>query len=193
MYYASGTSSNWYAAYLHTNNTTNPISGVSVNGLGYGFAYDDQGSQSSDFTAYTPTQISITLLPWTTRSSVPSQPNPNPLPAPPTSPTSLTQLNQPNNVKAGVSQSVSFQALTAQNYAYFGGANVVVTLVNTQNQFVASLGTVTTDPLNGKGTLKFQANSAGTFKLKFTLADGTSFYSSTFQVMSSKMLGKKKK
>src|SRR4051812_4771925 len=32
MYYASGTTSNWYSAYFHLNSTNNPTSGVSING-----------------------------------------------------------------------------------------------------------------------------------------------------------------
>jgi hypothetical protein len=192
MYYAPGSTSNWYAAYLHTNNTTNPISGVSVNGLGYGFAYDDQGSQSSDFTAYSPTEIDITLLPWTTRPSVPTQPNPNPLPAPPTSPASLAILDQPNNVQAGVSQNVLVQGFTSVNYPYLGGTNITVTLVNGKtNQPITVLQIISTDPLNGKATLNFQYATAGTYKLKFTLADGSASFSNPFQVLGSKMKGKK--
>jgi hypothetical protein len=49
-FYPAGSSSNYYAAFTHQSSTVLPnngTNGVSINGLAYGFAYDDQGNQSS--------------------------------------------------------------------------------------------------------------------------------------------------
>ena len=43
-----GTTSNWYAAFLATNSSLNPTTGVSLSGLSYGFAYSDQGNLSTN-------------------------------------------------------------------------------------------------------------------------------------------------
>ena len=47
-YYPSGFASNVYSAFLHRNSTIDPTSGVSVNGLAYGFPYDDQAGLSTN-------------------------------------------------------------------------------------------------------------------------------------------------
>jgi hypothetical protein len=51
-YYAPNSISNWYSAFWHQNSSTDPVSGVSINGLAYGFPYDDQGSQSTNFQGF---------------------------------------------------------------------------------------------------------------------------------------------
>jgi len=184
MYYQEGTAANWYAAFVHLNGSTNPISGVSVAGLGYGFAYDDQGNNSSDFTAYSPTGIAINLLSWTNRTTVPTQPTTNPLPAPPTTPNSLYFYRQPANVKVNSSNSVAFKAFTSADYTYFGGASLLVTLVG-PNQQQTSLGTVSTDPMSGLGIKPFKAPSkAGTYYLLFTATDGSgkTYQTNPFQI-----------
>ncbi len=48
QYFAPGSYCNIYAAYVATNNVVNPVDGVSVNGLSYGFAFSDQGGQSTN-------------------------------------------------------------------------------------------------------------------------------------------------
>ncbi len=48
QYFTHGTTSNWYAAYVQTNSTLNPVSGVSINSLSYGFPYSDQGGISTN-------------------------------------------------------------------------------------------------------------------------------------------------
>ncbi|MHB1556721.1 MAG: putative Ig domain-containing protein [Isosphaeraceae bacterium] len=47
-YYPSGYPSNLYSAFLHSNSTINPTNGVSVNGLAYGYPYDDQAGLSTN-------------------------------------------------------------------------------------------------------------------------------------------------
>jgi hypothetical protein len=56
-YYAKGSTANWYSAYFH-----NPS--VSINGLAYGFPYDDQGGFSTNVQMNTPDNVTITMLPW---------------------------------------------------------------------------------------------------------------------------------
>lgn len=191
MYYEPGSISNWYAAFTHLNYTTNPISGVSVNGLGYGFPFDDQGNDSSDFTANNPTQINIELMPWTTRPTVPTNPTTNPLTPPPTSPWGVTIQSQPTNVKVNVTNTVKFKAYTQLGHTYFGGALVTVTLINSKGQPTV-LGTVTTDPLDGEATFNFKVPTSGKYQLKFTLTNGHQIFSSIFQVVPSSLKGKKK-
>ncbi len=48
QYFASGTKSNWYAAFVQTNSLLDPAAGVSINGLSYGFPYSDQGGVSTN-------------------------------------------------------------------------------------------------------------------------------------------------
>lgn len=58
MYYPKGSTANFYAAYFHKFD-------VSINGLAYGFPYDDQGGFSTNVQMQTPNQVNISLLPWT--------------------------------------------------------------------------------------------------------------------------------
>jgi hypothetical protein len=62
-YYASGTRANFYAAYFHKSN-------VSINGLAYGFPYDDQGGFSTNVQMPTPKDVTITLLPLTSTTKL---------------------------------------------------------------------------------------------------------------------------
>jgi hypothetical protein len=60
----SGTVSNWYAGFVTSNSLVKPSTGVSLNGLSYGFPYSDQGSVSTNvqFPATSiPTNITINL------------------------------------------------------------------------------------------------------------------------------------
>lgn len=64
VFYAPGSTANFYSAYLHSAN-------VSINGLAYGFAYDDQGGFSTNVDikrtplSATPQLVTITLPAWT--------------------------------------------------------------------------------------------------------------------------------
>ncbi|MBX3412862.1 MAG: hypothetical protein KF708_09255 [Pirellulales bacterium] len=63
IYYAPNSTSNWYAAFWHQNSTIDPTNGVSINGLAYGFAYDDQGGSSTNFQGFF-TQVDINIGQW---------------------------------------------------------------------------------------------------------------------------------
>ncbi|MFN6049798.1 MAG: Ig domain-containing protein, partial [Planctomycetia bacterium] len=48
QYYQQGSASNWYSYFTQTNSSVDPVNGVSINGLSYGFAYADQGGLSTN-------------------------------------------------------------------------------------------------------------------------------------------------
>lgn len=48
QYYAADSTSNWYSYFTQTNSSVDPVNGVSINGLSYGFAYADQGGLSTN-------------------------------------------------------------------------------------------------------------------------------------------------
>ena len=48
QYYAANSTSNWYSYFTQTNSSVDPVDGVSINGLSYGFAYADQGGLSTN-------------------------------------------------------------------------------------------------------------------------------------------------
>jgi len=75
---ASGQVWNEYAQFLHK-------SSVSIGGLNYGFAFDDQAGQASDIAVASFDSATITLSPWAT-GTPPSPPNPPDPPTPPTPP-----------------------------------------------------------------------------------------------------------
>lgn len=68
VFYPAGSTSNLYSQFLHRNATFDPASGVSINGLVYGFPYDDNGGNSTNI-GYTaganPTKLTVTINPWT--------------------------------------------------------------------------------------------------------------------------------
>jgi hypothetical protein len=68
-FYTAGTTANWYAAYLHQ-------SSVSLDGLAYGYPYDDQGNNSTDISISSPTQLTLTLG-WQTSLKPTTQPVPD--------------------------------------------------------------------------------------------------------------------
>jgi hypothetical protein len=77
QYYSPGSTSNLYSAFLHQNSTTNPTTGISVNGLVYGFPYDDQGGFSTNIqypVGTVPTTITFAINPFT---STPTPPTPS--------------------------------------------------------------------------------------------------------------------
>jgi hypothetical protein len=67
-YYQPKSTSNFYAGYFHAN-----IGGMNVsqNRLAYGFAFDDQGNQSSTQVSTDPQAVKITLGPWAPTPSTP--------------------------------------------------------------------------------------------------------------------------
>lgn len=56
-YYPAGSTANWYAAFLHQDTVT-------IGGHAYGFAFDDQGGNSTDLSVDNPTALTITLTSW---------------------------------------------------------------------------------------------------------------------------------
>ena len=60
QYFTPGTTSNWYAALVQTNSTVDPVNGVSINGLSYGFPYSDQGGVSTNI-CFAPNNIPATI------------------------------------------------------------------------------------------------------------------------------------
>jgi hypothetical protein len=64
VYYPSGGTSNYYAAFLHQNSTLNSATGITADGLSYAFPYDDQGGNSTNVQVDTPATATITLQPW---------------------------------------------------------------------------------------------------------------------------------
>ena len=71
-FYAPGSTSNLYSAFLHQNSTTNPATGVSVNGLVYGFPFDDQGNFSTNIqypAGNLPTTVTFTINDFSVGSS----------------------------------------------------------------------------------------------------------------------------
>ena len=127
--------------------TNNPISGISINGLAYGFAYDDQGGQSTDFTVAPTTPITIDLLSWKLSDPIPAPPHPNPLPAPPTVPSSLALLAQPASIRLGAANTVSFKVFTAHGHTFYGGTTVRVQVIGPETATYD----VIIDPMTGVG------------------------------------------
>jgi hypothetical protein len=56
-YYPAGSTANWYAAFLHQDTIT-------IGGHAYGFAFDDQGGNSTDLSVNNPKVLTITLSSW---------------------------------------------------------------------------------------------------------------------------------
>lgn len=64
QYFTPGTNSNYYAAYVQSNSSLNPTTGVSINGLSYGFPYSDQGGTSTNIYFVTPPPlVTISMQP----------------------------------------------------------------------------------------------------------------------------------
>jgi hypothetical protein len=171
-YYEAGTAANWYAAFLHQNITTDSSNGVSVNGLAYGFAYDDQGGSSTNFQATGITAVAVHLKPW----GIEEQATP---PAPtPKVPATIDFVMQPQAGKKKSMNTVEFKVLTRHGHTFFGGAEVKVEMIG----LLKGSYTVITDDSTGIGTLSFKNSKAGPSMLKLTLEDGSEFHSNVFQV-----------
>lgn len=66
-FYSAGVASNLYSRFLHQNSTTDPQTGVSINGLVYGYPFDDQGSFSTNVQfpdGVFPTTVDISVNPF---------------------------------------------------------------------------------------------------------------------------------
>ena len=153
LFYAPGSTSNWYAGFLHTDITANPASGVSINGLAYGFAYDDNGGTSTNFEG-TFSLVNINFMPWGNS------------PVPPGSGSSIVFLTQPVNGRIGSHEDVEFQVRGANGQPYLGGATVVGNLEGAESGAY----TMITDPLTGIGHMKFENTLAGISHVQLALA-----------------------
>jgi hypothetical protein len=140
---------------LHTDITTNPTTGVSINGLAYGFAYDDNGDTSTNFQG-TFSLVNINLMPW------------GDSPVPPGAPASIVFLNQPVNGRLGSHENVAFQVLGANGLPYTGGTTVVGNLEGAEDGAY----TMITDPLTGIGHMQFVNTIAGVSHIQLSLAAG---------------------
>lgn len=168
LFYAPGSTSNWYAGFLHTNINTNPTTGVSINGLAYGFAYDDNGGTSTNFQG-TFNLVNINLMPW------------GDSPVPPGSPASIVFLTQPDDGKIGSHENVAFKVLGANGQAYQGGAVVVGNLEGAESGTY----TMVTDAVTGIGHMAFQNSVAGISHIQLSLSTGVTAESDNFIVSSS--------
>jgi hypothetical protein len=194
LYYQPGTASNWYAAFLHQNSTTNPATGVSINGLAYGFAYDDQGGDSTNFQGNF-SHVYIDLYPWGPNST--PIPNNNPPNhgggggggggggnTPASNAAKIEILKQPVSGILGITNSVTFEVLNAQGQPVTGGVEVVVHVVGAQHNVY----TVTTDPVTGIGTLFFKDLAIGTDHLNLVVSNTVHTVSSAFTVVTTNIL-----
>lgn len=148
-YYAPGSTSNWYAGFLHQNSTTNPTSGISINSLAYGFPYDDQGGDSTNFQANF-SAVQINLMPWGTN------PDPHHGPGPDDHWPGIKVLQQPSSGVLGASNSITFEVLNAEGVPV-GGVPVTVEFAEVEGHTF----TVVTDPTTGIGRFTFKNFEAG--------------------------------
>lgn len=155
QFYQPGTSSNWYAAFLHTDITTNPTTGVSINGLAYGFAYDDNGGDSTNFQGNF-NLVNINLMPWGSS------------PLPPAQAESIVILNQPVNGRVGSHEDVYFKVLGSNGHPYQGGVFVVGNLEGAEQGTYTAL----TDATTGIGNIKWTNTTPGTSHLQLALETG---------------------
>ncbi|MCE9553776.1 MAG: hypothetical protein K8T91_10445 [Planctomycetes bacterium] len=173
VYYAPGTTSNWYAGFFHQNVTDNPTTGVSIRGLAYGFAYDDQGSQSTNMNDHY-TQININLEPWGASQTPPVNFDPTP-----NVPVDVQILMQPKSARSGSFTTISFKAFGPEGQAFTGGTQVTVEVVGAQRGTYL----VNVNPITGFGILTFKSTDIGYNYLKITQSDGKVYNSKVFNTL----------
>ena len=173
VYYAPGSTSNWYSGFLHQNSTNNPTTGVSVRGLAYGFGYDDQGGQSTNMGgAYT--QVNINLKPWAAAPITPVKFDPTP-----NAPLKLQILMQPKSIQLGSTTTISFKAFGPEGQTFVGGTQVKVEVVGAQKGSYM----VKVNVISGFGILTFKSTVTGYSYLKLTQSDGKTYNSKVFNVL----------
>jgi hypothetical protein len=188
-FYAPDSTSNWYAAYWHRNSTNDATNGVSINGLAYGYPYDDQGGFSTNIQwvsnadgSGVPDSVTIHLTGWGEAPN-PPHPNPNPNPNPDDGPAKIVMLEQPVTVKKGHNTTVQFRVLTSSGQAYQGGGTVAVKIEGSEKGSYS----VEIDDTTGIGTLTFRNKKQGINMLKLSMNDGeVETESDVFQVVSDK-------
>ncbi|MBI2827271.1 MAG: hypothetical protein HYX69_21575 [Planctomycetia bacterium] len=179
-YYAPGSTSNWYSAFFHENSTADTVSGVSINGLAYGFPYDDQGNNASNIKVPISTSFIVTIQPWINLSAQGPSASLGAKPVPPTHPDAIMLLSQPSTVRIGETTNLSFEVLTAHGHQFFGGVTVSVTIAGLGRRTFS----VQTDPLTGIGTITLDNRKLGYHVVQLTVANGPEAYSDVFQTVS---------
>jgi hypothetical protein len=181
VFFAPGSTSNWYAAYWHLNSTTDTTDGVSINGLAYGYPYDDQGGFSTNIQwvsasdgSGVPDTVTIHLVGW---GGAPDPPHPDPS----GEITEIKILKQPVTVKEDGFTTIEFQLFTANGEPHQGGAEVEIKIDGMEKGSY----TVETNETTGIGTLTFKNKKLGLNMLKLSVNDGAVVaYSDVYQVVS---------
>jgi hypothetical protein len=193
VFYAEGSTSNWYSAYWHLNSTNDPTNGVSINGLAYGYPYDDQGGFSTNIQwvsasdgSGVPETVTIHLDAWGNTPN-PPHPHPHPHPNPSTDAFKIIFLEQPVAVKKGKDTTIQFQVLTSTGQAFQGGGTVNIKIDGMEKGSYA----VEIDETTGIGTLTFKNKKLGVNMIKASFNDEENgeivAYSDVYQVVSKDM------
>jgi len=156
-YYPAGSTANWYSAFLH-------LPSVSINGLAYGFPYDDQGGFSTNFQGFF-NSVTIDLMPWG------NTPLPN-------AQSTIRFLDQPANGIVGGTTTATFEVVNSLGTPV-GGALVTVYVAGAQSGTY----TVITDPTTGIGTITFLNRAAGFDRLLLLTAEAMPAMSREYQVL----------
>jgi len=172
VYYAPGTTSNWYAGFFHQNSTNNPTTGASIRGLAYGFAYDDQGGNSTNMNDHF-TQVNVNLMTWAATQTPPVAFDPTP-----NTPLDIKILTQPTSGRVGSQNIFLFKAFGPQGQAFIGNTMVKVEVVGAQTGTYE----VNVDPVSGRGRIIIPNTTPGYSYLKLTQADGTTYRSNVFYI-----------
>ena len=157
-YYPAGSAANWYSAFLHSPS-------VSINGLAYGFPYDDQGGFSTNFQGFF-NSVTIDLMPWG------NTPLPN-------AQSTIRILDQPANGIVGGTTTATFEVVDGLGTP-IGGALVTVYVAGAQSGTY----TVITDPTTGIGTITFLNRVTGIDRLLLLTAEAMPVLSREYQVLS---------
>ncbi|MCE9545226.1 MAG: hypothetical protein K8T25_06880 [Planctomycetia bacterium] len=183
IYYNPGSPSNWYAAFLHQNSTTSPATGISINGLAYGFPYDDQGSNAPNINAAM-TSVAINLNSWLNSQTPPPVNDPNPSTGPivtgrPYSPASLQWITEPLAGRVNDYTTLQVKAVGAHGNPFFGGTEITVNVIGVQGGTY----TVRTDEVTGIGVLSFKNTKIGFNYIQAILENSNSYNSKIYQVV----------
>ena len=173
LYYAPGTTSNWYAGFMHQNSTDNPATGVSIDGLAYAFGYDDQGGNSTNMENNF-SQIYVNLQPWAASQTPPVNLDPTP-----NAPLAIQILNQPKSVRAGSFTTIGIKAFGPNGGRFVGGTQVAVELIGVQRGSYV----INVNPVTGLGYLTFKSTETGFNYLKLTQSDGKTYHSKVFNTL----------
>ncbi len=156
QFYAANSTSNLYSAFLHQNSTTNPATGISINGLVYGYPFDDQGNFSTNI------QYPAGSLPGTVTFAINDFSS---------TPAVLGAGQAPASVTAGTPFSITINADT--------GATVAFTSSDPHAVLPASYTFLSSD--HGTHTFSFALDSAGAHAL--TILDSQSGFDQVSSIL----------